>query len=236
MNSRKLIVLFLVLSILAAPVLACEPTPKPTSPPPKPTASESSTSIGGGGSGGSGCVEWASSDEAFSNIAQVKDMSKYVPANVPTTYFFGIGLIGNVTVTSPENQCELHVRVEALKNHSILVNKSGPAGSRYYNIWIGARRIKDIVVNIDTNASIEVYRWNSGWKPLLVEGNTAHINRSSILAIRQLQDVATQQTSQIPVTIPIMAKEPRSNLRIAVFALAGLLVVAYLILRQKKDL
>jgi len=109
-----------------------------------------------GGSGDSGVVTL----EPYANIAKAETREKSLRANQPVTYAFTSLEIGinEISITGKENENDIAVKVEALKNTSKLVTASAP-GIVYKNLNIlaGTEKIKEAVIRFKVENS-----WISG--------------------------------------------------------------------------
>ncbi len=131
-------------------------TPIPTNTTPAPTKTTSGGGNGGssGGSsgnsgGGSGGGMRASSFEPFSNILKYESREEKLVANQSVEYSFSSPELSiyKVSVNGRQNEYDVSVRVESLKNRSVLVNKTAPGIIyRYENVLIGTKRLNYISV------------------------------------------------------------------------------------------
>jgi len=140
----------------------------------KPATTQSSN---GGGSGGSGIV----TAEPYENIVKAETKEKSLLANQPVTYAFTSPELGvyEISITGKENENDIAVKVEALKNTSKLVTASAP-GIVYKNLNIlaGTRKIKEAIIRFKVDnswldsgslagSSIKIVKWDgSKWVQL----------------------------------------------------------------------
>ena len=154
-------------------------TPKPNDP------GRGGSSGGGGGSGGGGIT----TAEPFANILKFErqDADLKRGSAVPYTFTSHVFSIYQVLVTGKENEGQVGIRIEHLKDTSTLVNRI-PAGIIYANenLWIGSKRIDYAVLRFRVNNSwitekslektdIKLLRFDNGWKML----DTKEINSDS---------------------------------------------------------
>ena len=149
--------------------------------PPNPPGN--SGSGGGGGGGGGGGIITA---EPYTNILKFERQDADFIKGSPVTYSFTnpVFSIYQVLVTGRENEGQIGLRIEHLKNASALVNRN-PPGAVYANenLWIGSKRVDYIVIRFRVNNSflsdngletkdLYLLRFNDGWTKL----NTKVIN------------------------------------------------------------
>ena len=153
---------------------------------PKPSNPGGGGSSGGSGGGGGGGITTA---EPFANILKFErqDADLKRGSAVPYTFTSHVFSIYQVLVTGKENEGQVGIRIEHLKDTSALVSRM-PAGIIYANenIWVGSKRIDYVVLRFRVNNSwitenkldktdIKLLRFDNGWKKL----NTTEINSDS---------------------------------------------------------
>jgi len=153
---------------------------------PKPNNHGGGGSSGGGGGSGGGGITTA---EPFANILKFErqDADLKRGSAVPYTFTSPVFSIYQVLVTGKENEGQVGIRIERLKDVSALVSRM-PAGIIYANenIWIGSKRIDSVVLRFRVNNSwitenslektdIKLLRFDNGWKKL----DTKEINSNS---------------------------------------------------------
>lgn len=162
-------------------------TPKPSNP--GGVGNNGGGSSGSGSSGGSG-GGGITTAEPFANILKFErqDADLIRGSAVPYTFTSPVFSIYQVLVTGKENEGQVGIRIEHLKDTSSLVSRM-PAGIIYANenIWIGSKRIDSVVLRFRVNNSwitengfekteIKLLRFDTGWKKL----NTREINSDSM--------------------------------------------------------
>lgn len=141
------------------------------------SSSSSSSSNGGGGGGG------VTSGENFSNIAKSETRDGSLTAGKPVAFIFKSPelAIYQVLITGKENENDVSVKVEHLKNTSRLVSRPAP-GTVYVNenVWANSKKITGVTLKFRvTNAwitgsniqkeTIKLLRWSvsdKDWKAL----------------------------------------------------------------------
>jgi PGF-pre-PGF domain-containing protein len=158
------------------------PTPTPTTTPTTPTPT--TTQPGGGNSGGGssrgsggGGITTA---EPYKNILKSEKRDADLLKGKPVTYSFSSPefSIYQVLITGKENEGDVGMRIERLKNTSALVNRV-PPGIIYSNenIWASSKRIESVVIRFKISniwlsdngidiKDIALLRFNNGWKKL----------------------------------------------------------------------
>ncbi|MFZ3059374.1 MAG: PGF-pre-PGF domain-containing protein [Candidatus Methanoperedens sp.] len=112
------------------------------------------TSAGGssGSTGGGGIV----TSEPYTNIEKAERYDKSLIANVPVTYTFKAPELGiyEIAVTGKENENDIAIRVEALKDTSKGVSVPAP-GTVYknLNIIVGTKKIKEAIIKFKVENS-----------------------------------------------------------------------------------
>lgn len=184
-----------------------------------PTATQTSGRTGSSGSsGGSGVT----SGEPFANIAKSETKEGSLTAGKPVAFTFISPelAIHQILITGKENENNVSVRVESLKNTSKLVSRPAP-GTVYVNtnVWVNSKKITGVTLKFRvTNAwitgsnvqkeNIKLLRWSDNdWKAL----NTTVLTRDDTYTYFEAQSaglssfaVSAMKEGQVPVetTLP----------------------------------
>ncbi len=157
--------------VIVTPTQTATPTPAPSH------SSSGSSGSSGGSSGGGGVI----STEPFNNIAKAESHEKDLLANKSVTYSFNPDEYGvyEVLVVGKQNEADVSVRIELLKNLSANVNASVSDSTnvyKYINIKIRSERISEAVLRFKVEAKwlsdnnlvgASMYRWMDGkWQVL----------------------------------------------------------------------
>ena len=142
---------------------------------------------GGGGGGGGGMT----TSEPYTNIQIYERKDADLMRGKPVTYSFSSSefSIYEVLITGRENEGDVGMRLERLKNTSALVNRN-PPGTVYSNenVWLGSKRIDSVVIRFKVSNSwlaengldskdISLLRFDNGWKKLdstISSGNSTY--------------------------------------------------------------
>lgn len=128
------------------------------------TTTQTSSSSGGGGGG-------ASSSENFSNILQFEQHDGTLTKDKPVSFKFNLPIY-EILLTGKENEYDVSVRVELLKNkpQKATINPNGEV-IQYFNVITSSKRIKEAIIRFKSNQSSELLRWNNTeWiKPDIIE-------------------------------------------------------------------
>lgn len=141
------------------PALTATPTPVITSSGGGSSGSGGSSSSGGGGS----------PSEPYKNVNKTYKLEKYIYKNIPTLYNFSKSgmIISEIEINSDVNIPETEIKVEELKNISLIFNTTSLENSKYFNIWINTARFKNSTIKYKCLEETVVYIWNSTqWSPL----------------------------------------------------------------------
>ncbi len=157
-------------------------TPTPTTPTPTPTAT--TTSPGGGTSGGSsssgGGGGGVTSGEPFGNILRSEKRDGTLIANKPAIFSYTTpDAIHQIAVIGTENENDVSIRVETLKDTSKLVAKPAPGTVHINeNVWANSKKIKEVTIRFRVEKDwimsngvkkedIRLLRWqDNDWKQL----------------------------------------------------------------------
>jgi len=185
MNKTSIVLVLVVISLLSVMPSSGNISPGVTDcvggdcPPPTSTATTTppSSSGNGGGSSGSSGVTTA---EPASNIEEYERRDATLYADNPVVYSFttSIFAIHQVVIVGKENEYDIAVRVEHLKDTSKIVK--APAEGIIYaneNVWVGSKRIKEGLIRFKVENSwitdnnlqrtdIQMFRYTDEWKPL----------------------------------------------------------------------
>lgn len=165
---------------LVVPPCIAPLTPSTGIPPtitPATTTSPGGGTRGGGSSGGGG--GGVISGEPFANILRSESRDGSLFANKPVIFSFTkTDAIHQIAVTGKENENDVSIRVETLKDTSKLVTKPAP-GSVHINknIWTNSKKIKEVAIkfrvekdwimsNGVNTEDIRLLRWEGDWKQL----------------------------------------------------------------------
>lgn len=182
------------------------------------------TSSSGGGSSGSTGGSGVTTSEPYANIAKAERYDQSLIANTPVTYTFKAPELGiyEIAVTGKENENDVAIRVEALKDTAKGAMIAAP-GVVYKNLNIiaGTTKTKEAVIKFKVENSwlgsndlagseVALMRWAEGkWNPLETaekgKDNTYTIFEAktpgfSSFAITGLKAVATAATPAIGIT------------------------------------
>ncbi len=119
---------------------------------PIPATTTTTTGSGGGGSGGNGVV----TEEPPENIARFEMIEKNLEAGKPVTYTFtrNQDVVYEVSVTGKENEYDISMRIEILKNRSKQAKENAPGlVYRNANIISGTKNIGENVIKFKVNDS-----------------------------------------------------------------------------------
>lgn len=146
-----------------------------------PTATPTSGGTGSSGSSGSSGGGGIISGEPFANIAKSETTGGSLTAGKPRAFIFKSPelTIYQILITGKENETDVSVKVESLKNTSRLVSRAAP-GTVYINenVWFNSKKISKVILNFRVkNAwitsrsvqkkTIKLLRWSDNdWKAL----------------------------------------------------------------------
>lgn len=172
--------IILVIPPCIAPLTPSTGTPTPT-PTPTGTGGTGSSGSSGSGSSGGGGGGGVTSGENFSNIAKSETRDGSLTAGKPVEFTFKSPefAIYQILITGKENENDVSIKVEHLKNTSRLVSRTAP-GTVYVNenVWVNSKKISKVILKFRvTNAwiigsnvqkeKIKLLRWSdSDWKAL----------------------------------------------------------------------
>lgn len=242
-------------------------TPTPTTPTPTPTATSSrgtgsSGSSGSGSSGGGSGGGGVTSGETFANIAKSETRDGTLFAGKPVAFTFKSTelAIHQILITGKENENDVTVRVESLKDKSSLVSRPAP-GTVYQNtnVWVNSKRISAVTLKFRvTNAwitsgsvqkeNIKLLRWSDNdWKSLdttvlnsdnnftYFEAQSAGLSSFAVSAVKEGQVPAdTSQpgsTATTPISNASTPKKPTPGFGM----LAAVIVVSAIYLLRRRD-
>ena len=197
-----------------------------------PAPTSGSTGTGSGGSSGSGGGGGVITVEPLANIAKSETKEGSLTAGKPVAFTFISPefAIHQILITGKENENNVTVRVESLKNTSKLVSRAAP-GTVYVNtnVWVNSMKITGVTLKFRvTNAwitgsnvqkeNIKLFRWSDNdWKAL----NTTVLTRDDTYSYFEAQSaglssfaVSAMKEGQVPVvtTQPsITAATPATN-------------------------
>lgn len=229
--------------------------------PPKPPCNNCAGDSGGSSSSGGGGITTA---EPFNNILKSERRDADLLKGKPVTYSFSSPefSIYQVLVTGKENEGDVGMRIERLKNTSALVNRV-PPGIIYSNenIWASSKRIESVVIRFKISniwlsdnginiKDIALLRFNNGWKKLdsMIINNsdstcTYFESRSpglSSFAVSGLKEEAGLELPYDEVTGDNVAEEVNETETgklspgFEALAVIGIIPVAYLLRHQKR--
>lgn len=129
-------------------------TPMVTSIPKSSGGSSGGSSSTGSGGGG------ITSSEDFKNIIQFETHENTLLVNQPVSYKFKLPIY-EVLITGKENEYDVSVRVEILKNKSqkVIINPEGKVLT-YFNVISNTKKIKEVQIKFKTNQSAKLMKWN----------------------------------------------------------------------------
>lgn len=190
-----------------------------------PADNSRSSSSSSGGSGGGGVI----SGEPFANIAksETRDGSLYAGKLVAFNFNLSELAIRQILITGKENENDVTVRVESLKNTSKLVSRPAP-GTVYQNtnVWANSKKITAVTLKFRvTNAwitgsnvqkeTIKLLRWSDNdWKALdttvlnsddtytYFEAQSAGLSSFAVSAVREEDLVSSSPTTPSSVATP----------------------------------
>lgn len=115
-------------------------------------------SSGGSSSGGSG--GGITSLEDLKNIIQFETHENTLLVNQPVSYKFKLPIY-EVLITGKENEYDVSVRVEILKNKPLKAQTTpdGVEVIQYFNVITSTKRLKEAVIRFKTNQSAELLKW-----------------------------------------------------------------------------
>lgn len=229
------------------------PTPTQTSGGTGSSGSSSSGSSGGGGGG-------VTSGEPFANIAKSETRDGSLTAGKPVAFIFKSPelAIYQILITGKENENDVSVKVESLKNTSKLVSRPAP-GTVYQNtnVWANSKKITAVTLKFRvTNAwitgfvqkeNIKLLRWSDNdWKSLdtkvlnsdnnftYFEAQSAGLSSFAISAVKEgVSSTPTTPSSIVttPATNASTPKKPTPGFGL----LAAVLVVSAIYLLRRRD-
>lgn len=164
------------------PEITPEPTPTPT---PTVTVTSSSGSSSGSSSSGSSSGGGGSPSEPHKNMNKSYKVEKYIYRDTPAIYNFSKAgmMISEIDIASDVNIPEVEIKIEELKNTSLLTNATPLEGASYYNIWINTKRFKNATINFNCNDNPSLMRWNNDkWEPIDTNECKAVTNLSTTFA------------------------------------------------------
>jgi PGF-pre-PGF domain-containing protein len=203
-----------------------------------------SSSSGGGGGGGGGGV---TSAETVDNILQFEQHEGNIIKDKPTSYKFNLSIY-EVLITGKENEYDVSVRVELLKNHSKAAVKPDGEVLTYFNIITSTKRMKEAAIRFKINQTAKLVKWNgSDWIELNITYDNnyyqATVNSLSSFAIIKVPKAeiltlasATPQPASIEKTTSLLYEQtpqPKQAPGFGIFITLISLILLVVICRKK---
>ena len=221
------------------------------------TPADNSRSSSSGGSGGGGVI----SGEPFANIAKSETKDGSLTAGKPVAFTFKSPelAIYQILITGKENENDVSVKVESLKNTSKLVSRPAP-GTVYINenVWVNSKKISKVILKFRVkNAwitgsnvqkeTIRLLRWSDNdWKALdttvlnsddtytYFEAQSAGLSSFAVSAVKEGQvpvDAAPQSsTATTPISNASTPKKPTPGFGV----LAAVIVVSAIYMLRRR--